>query len=67
MTSAAATRGLTPPFSDVRAQDSICYRDEQESARVKPARLLPYTIAIGCCFDSHRRIVSILQKLLYRQ
>jgi hypothetical protein len=33
----------------------------QKSVPVKLARLLPY-ITIGCCFDSHPRIDSVLQK-----
>jgi mannose-6-phosphate isomerase len=38
----------------------------QKSVPVKLARLLPY-IAIGCCFDSHPRIDSALQKPAGRQ
>jgi hypothetical protein len=36
------------------------YSDAQKSVPVKPARLLP-CITIGCCFDSHPRIDSVLQ------
>jgi hypothetical protein len=39
------------------------YSDVQKSVPVKLARLLPY-ITIGCCFDSHPRIDSVLQRPL---
>ena len=53
-----------------QAQDSVGrfkegYSDVQKSVPVKPARLLPY-ITIGCCFDSHPRIDSVLQKPGFR-
>jgi hypothetical protein len=37
------------------------YSDVQKSVPVKLARLLP-CITIGCCFDSHPRIDSVLQR-----
>ncbi len=41
------------------------YTDLQKSASVELARLLPY-VTVTCCFDSHPRIDSILQKSQYR-
>jgi hypothetical protein len=41
------------------------YRDVQKSVPVKLARLLP-DITIGCCFDSHPRIDSVLQRPGFR-
>jgi hypothetical protein len=41
------------------------YSDVQKSLPVKLARLLPY-ITIGCCFDSHPRIDSVLQRPGFR-
>jgi hypothetical protein len=48
-------RGISLRFSVNR------YSDMQKPVPVKLARLLPY-ITIGCCFDSHPRINSALQK-----
>ncbi len=41
------------------------YSDVQKSVPVKLARLLLY-ISINCCFDSHPRIDSVLQKYGFR-
>jgi hypothetical protein len=41
------------------------YSDVQKSVPVKLARLL-LDITIGCCFDSHPRIDSVLQKSRFR-
>jgi hypothetical protein len=41
------------------------YSDVQKSVPVKLARLLSY-ITIGCCFDSHPRIDSVLQRSGFR-
>ncbi|MFN4895206.1 MAG: hypothetical protein ACK5HO_05425, partial [Pseudomonadota bacterium] len=41
------------------------YSDVQKSVPVKLARLLLY-ITIGCCFDSHPRIDSVLQNSGFR-
>ena len=47
-------------FFDV-SNDVAVYGDAQKSVPAKLARLLP-CITIGCCFDSHPRIDSVLQK-----
>jgi hypothetical protein len=41
------------------------YSDVQKSVPVKLARLL-LDITIGCCFDSHPRIDSVLQNSGFR-
>jgi hypothetical protein len=43
----------------------VIYSDVQKSVPVKLARLLLY-ISISCCFDSHPRIDSVLQKYGFR-
>jgi hypothetical protein len=43
----------------------VSYSDVQKSVPVKLARLLVY-ISISCCFDSHPRIDSVLQKYGFR-
>jgi hypothetical protein len=43
----------------------VNYSDVQKSVPVKLARLLLY-ISISCCFDSHPRIDSVLQKYGFR-
>jgi hypothetical protein len=43
----------------------MSYCDVSKSVPVKLARLLPY-ITIGCCFDSHPLIDSVIQKLSVR-
>jgi hypothetical protein len=45
--------------------EKINYSDVQKSVPVKLARLL-LDITIGCCFDSHPRIDSILQNSGFR-
>jgi hypothetical protein len=59
-----AGQGLLSPLT-ICDYNSVVYSDAQKSVPVKLARLLPY-ITTSCCFDSHPRIDSALQKLLFR-
>ncbi len=64
-------RGLSGEFLRHNGCHSpVCYeaayRDVQNSVPVKLAGLLPY-ITIGCCFDPHPRIDSVLRRPGFRK
>jgi hypothetical protein len=55
----------TPPPQQSLKKHTGSYTDVQKSVPVKLARLL-LDITIGCCFDSHPRIDSVLQNSGFR-